>query len=127
VLKGVADRLRSGFRTTDLVARWGGEEFLVLMSGLPPTEKPARKEACDKLNRVREDIGASPIPLRTGAVSRVTISAGVAIFRHESLLDTLPPEEHAAALFEIADRRLRASKREGRNRVTCVDGPCPHT
>ena len=50
--------LRQSFRATDLICRWGGEEFMVLLPGLSPDVEEARAAACAKLRSVLAAIAA---------------------------------------------------------------------
>ena len=90
-----------------MAARYGGEEFAVIM----PRESPA--SALRALETLRKEVGNRDLRRRsTGeALGRVTISIGVAQRRRG---------EPAAAFLERADSALYASKREGRDRVTCA-------
>jgi diguanylate cyclase (GGDEF)-like protein len=101
VLQEVARLLADRARSTDLVARIGGEEFAVL---LPSTDAAgARLFADDLCARVRtHDFGDLP---------RVTASIGLAQFRPE------PGDDRGACLFSEADRALYAAKTAGRDRV----------
>lgn len=103
-LRSLAEALRAAVRHEDVVARWGGEEFVVL---LPETR------AADALARI-EDVRkalerAIPLTTRTGTALGITASAGVAAWPG----DGLEVDEVLAA----ADRRLYAAKLAGRNRV----------
>lgn len=102
VLAVTAERLREAARRTDLVARLGGEEFLVLM---PATELPAALAAAERLlERLRAR------PCEAGGLSLgVTASAGVAVARADD------PEAQAA--LRRADLALYRAKSQGRDRV----------
>ncbi len=105
VLRQVADLLRSLMRTTDTVARWGGEEFVVV---LRETERAAVGAAVE---RIRAAVAAHPISLPCGTTIRVTCSLG---FVPVSLGDAgaALPWDRA---MDMADRCLYAAKRAGRN------------
>lgn len=101
VLVEVATRLQDCLRLEDDVARWGGEEFLVL---LPATDA---RGAATTAERLRCHVSTSPIPLDGGVTVPVTISIGCAS----------GGSEHAEQLLRRADRALYAAKGDGRNRV----------
>lgn len=105
VLRQVADLLRTLMRTTDTVARWGGEEFVVV---LRETERAAVGAAVE---RIRAAVAAHPISLPCGTTIRVTCSLG---FVPVSLGDAgaALPWDRA---MDMADRCLYAAKRAGRN------------
>jgi diguanylate cyclase (GGDEF)-like protein len=110
-LRQVASALRDHVREHDLVARTGGEEFVVLMARASSTEVQA---AAERLRRAIEDL-ALPHDGLDGR-HRVTISIGLAL---------APDADHAPAhaLLEAADRALYRAKGEGRNRcATAADG-----
>jgi two-component system, cell cycle response regulator len=100
-LRVVAGVLRAGTRSGDLVARTGGEEFLVAMPGTGSNEIQAIAE------RLRRAIAEYPWPFR-----KVTASFGVA-----TASIAAAGRDHDAVL-EAADAALYESKRAGRNRVT---------
>jgi diguanylate cyclase (GGDEF)-like protein len=105
VLKGVATILQQGCREQDIVCRYGGEEFTIL---LPNTELSA---AQDLAERLRSAIELQQFYHRNNSVS-VTCSFGVSTLR-----STVPP-----SLVELADRALYEAKRTGRNCVIAC--PC---
>ncbi|MFC3533269.1 diguanylate cyclase [Vogesella facilis] len=99
VLQFVAGILQHGVRETDLAARFGGEEFLLL---LPDTAPQHGLQLADKL---RASIAAATVPL----VGRVTVSIGLAAATADDA------DEDAAV--RRADQALYAAKHAGRNRV----------
>src|SRR3954470_7141330 len=102
VLQHIAERLRSLVRDCDLICRYGGEEFCVL---LPQTNLEAAKQAGE---RYRKMIETSPC----GSIS-VTVSVGVSSIK----LGAKTPLE----LLDQADKALYGAKRSGRNRVVGWD------
>ncbi|HEX6086152.1 MAG TPA: GGDEF domain-containing protein [Thermoanaerobaculia bacterium] len=105
-LRVVADVLRNATRVSDLTARWGGEEFVVVFVETPFTDAAAR------LERIRTELAATELPGLDPAM-RITFSAGVA--RHPGD----GADEHD--LIAVADRRLLQAKALGRNRVVHDD------
>ena len=101
VLRVFADALRANVRETDVLARWGGDEFLLLLSDMEP------HSAQTLLERTREAIAALPVPNAPPGL-RLSMSAGLALhLPHSSPQETL----------ERADQALYAAKDQGRNRV----------
>lgn len=111
VLVEVARRLRAALRETDLVARLGGEEFLVVM---PDTDRHEAEQAAERLRRAIAD---APLLAPTRGISlSVTVSIGVAMSNGRGL-----PRNSAdavRALIDNADQALYAAKAHGRNQVT---------
>lgn len=107
VLIEVARRLTENLRMTDLLARIGGEEFLV---ALPQTTLAEAQRVAERLRSV---VGDRPIRLPSGGSLRVTVSIGVSVCRPEEA-QSLP----VADLVDRADRALLSSKTSGRNLVT---------
>jgi diguanylate cyclase (GGDEF)-like protein len=104
VLKEIARLLVENVRGTDVVARYGGDEFVVLLA---ETSVQAAAQVAEKLrDRVKQSA------LAGGVVSGLTLSAGVAGSQGRE-----SPEQ----LFERADRALYAAKEGGRDRVV-TDG-----
>ena len=104
VLCSVAKCCLIGIRDIDIVGRYGGEEFGIL---LPET---AGHDAYNTAERLRQTIAETPTKTKRGSIA-VTISLGVA----EVTEDT--PD--LVSLFDHADQALYAAKQGGRNRV-CV-------
>jgi len=104
VLRMVCAVSRRCIRDVDILGRYGGEEFLVL---LPNTD---REEARMVAERIRHAVRAARAPV-PGDPLRVTVSLGVSVYGAETT--------HAQALVAAADAALYRAKRGGRNRV-CV-------
>jgi two-component system cell cycle response regulator len=106
VLKIFAARVKRALRGVDLMCRFGGEEFVVVM---PDTKMSVAKIIGERL---RATVAASPFLIEKGARAiTVTVSIGIA----ESAADDTPD-----ALFRRSDRALYQSKTAGRNRVTAA-------
>ena len=99
VLRHVAAVLKAALRESDFVARFGGEEFLLL---LPATSVD---DACRVGEKIRRAVEASP----TAAVGVVTMSIGLAMAQ--------PDHEDEDAAVRLADAMLYEAKRAGRNRL----------
>ena len=104
VLKVVADTLMATARENDIVARHGGEEFVMAIQGIDPAESLV---AAERLRTAIADI--------TRTQCKITASIGIAAFT---------PESHKREVSQIleemidhADRALYAAKKQGRNRV----------
>jgi diguanylate cyclase (GGDEF)-like protein len=113
VLREVAERLRGELRTTDVVGRVGGEEFLVLLPDTLP------EHALMLAQRMRARIAAMPIDA-DGHPVRVTVSIGV------SPIDSTDTSVEEA--FARADRALYLAKHNGRDAVRFEPGSgsgCP--
>lgn len=102
LLRGVAQRLRSAVRDNDLVARFGGDEFVVLMA-----ELASRDDAALVARKLIDAIGV-PFELDGGA-AHVGLSVGAAVFPGDG--------DDVRALLQAADSGLYAAKNGGRNRV----------
>jgi diguanylate cyclase len=102
VLKEVARVIKEQLRTQDLIARWGGEEFLVIL----PDTSIGRAEA--GAERIRTGLLAHHWQTPGGEEVELTISAGVSEFR---------PGDDLNAAINRADRALYRGKNNGRNRV----------
>lgn len=102
VLKHVGQLFMQNLRSTDLSARFGGEEFIVLMPATPLSK------AVMSVERLRSRVEDSAIELADGRRLSCTLSAGVAEWRHGLRLDEL---------IGFADKALYRAKHLGRNRV----------
>ena len=103
--------MNTNLRAVDLVARMGGEEFLIIM---PETKQCEAETAGKRLCNVIHD---TPIELPNKKFKlSVSISIGVALGGGNN-----GPRQSAAQLLDLADRALYGSKSEGRNRLTLID------
>lgn len=104
VLRGVAEVLRARVRGVDIVCRWGGEEFLIVLRecGLDAACSVAENLRAAISDRFCED------PVVQG---QLTMSLGVSEFR---------PEEHIDELLARADAAVYEAKKNGRDRVCCA-------
>lgn len=99
VLKHVAHTLKRSFRQSDIIIRWGGEEFFVF---LPDTDIVQAKRLAEKL---RDYFDKNKV----NDVTRITISVGVAC--------SYPSVMSFDELIELADKSLYHAKQNGRNQV----------
>jgi diguanylate cyclase (GGDEF)-like protein len=100
VIRVVASRLAAEIRATDLLGRYGGEEFaLVLLDAAVGSDLP---------ERLRQAIGDVPIQTRSGPLD-ITVSIG--------MTRLLPDDVDIAAPLARADQGLYEAKRNGRNQV----------
>jgi len=100
-LRVLAATCRASLRTSDIFARFGGEEFVILF---PETTLDGALSVTD---RVRDAIAAQAIQLPGGGTASITVSAGVA---------ELKPGESVEGLIRRADDALYEAKSSGRNR-----------
>ncbi|HET7269164.1 MAG TPA: two-component regulator propeller domain-containing protein [Oleiagrimonas sp.] len=103
VLAALVARCRDQLRTTDVLGRYGGEEFAVC---LPETELA---EALIIAERMRRHIGEADMATPSGPIG-VTVSIGVGALDPDT-------DPHLETLIARVDRSLYMAKREGRNRV----------
>jgi len=113
VLKSVARALAQGIRIEDILARFGGEEFVVLAREAAAAEAMALAERLRQLVEVAQTRWESGHDVPVGI--SVTVSVGVA---------QLGAEQTERDLFERADNAVYKAKKGGRNRVV-LSGPIP--
>ncbi|WPC05059.1 GGDEF domain-containing protein [Pseudomonas benzenivorans] len=101
VLKIIAGELRKRLRKIDFIARFGGEEFVLLLPSTPLAG------GLQLLETLREGIAACPFHFRGERVS-ITLSAGISAFA---------AGERSDQVLERADQALYRAKRGGRNRI----------
>jgi diguanylate cyclase (GGDEF)-like protein len=109
VLAQVAGVIKKQLRSNDVLSRYGGEEFVVLLS--QSDQKIAREIA----ERIRLRVGVFKMEFANKVIP-VTISIGVATFQPDKL-NRKPTADIAVILVKAADTALYAAKTNGRNRV----------
>lgn len=112
VLQAIARVCRETLRPTDIASRWGGEEFVVLLSGV------GAESAMQTAERLRAAIESSVV--RCGE-RRVPVTASIGVISSEA-----PDVAHdLERLLHLADAAMYLAKQEGRNRVATApaDGP----
>jgi len=104
LLRQLAERIQAELRYTDVPARYGGDEFVLLLPETPSNG------AADVAERIRDAMAGKPL-VYDGKQVRSTVSIGVASFPEDgSTLDSI---------VSRADRALYKAKHDGRNRVVC--------
>jgi diguanylate cyclase (GGDEF)-like protein len=102
VLEQLSRTFMANFRMEDIVCRYGGEEFLIVM---PET---TAETAFLRIDNLRQQLESSDLNV-TGAALRITLSAGIAVYPAEgSTIDEV---------VQKADQAMYRAKKEGRNRV----------
>ncbi|MCI0753357.1 PleD family two-component system response regulator [Teichococcus vastitatis] len=106
VLREVASRIRQDMRAVDVVARFGGEEFVVAMADV------SQEEALQAAERLRQIVEREVIATGHGDMLHISVSIGVALAQ---------PGETLSSLTRAADGALYRAKAAGRNRVEMAD------
>ena len=114
--------MRANLKQADLIARMGGEEFLVVV------QTDSKESAAKVAQRLCEVVRAEPVYLRGRDLQiPVTVSIGVAMGSDilcAKQLETKPEQEMlATALIDRADQALYGAKAEGRDTVTLSVAP----
>ena len=106
-LKHLAAILKGEVRTTDIVCRYGGEEFAMIF---PETHLNLAVKVAD---RIREEIQHSPVPLEDGEIN-LTASMGASVYMKTSVLDI-------DDFIDSVDKYLYEAKQSGRNCICHID------
>ena len=121
VLAKVADRIRASVGAGDIVSRWGGEEFAVIIRDIDNKFK-----VLDVAQRIRRNVSRRQIKAPDGSMVRVTCSIGVAPVDHavdelllakEDMIASVLVENVSDRVFDVANAHLKKAKSEGKNRV----------
>ena len=110
LLKLTVTCVQQGLRETDVFARYGGDEFVVL---LPQTSADGAFEVAE---RIRKTIAGMPLDTQGKKVS-TTVSIGIAAFPIHG--------DELAVVMNRADQAMYTSKQRGRNRCTVSGDPVP--
>ena len=103
VLRCVGEVMRAATRGEDIVCRYGGEEFTLILPGASLANAEARAMTISRhIAKLKMSLAGEPLP-------GITLSGGVAVFPDDG--DTLE------AVLQRADHALLRAKREGRNRI----------
>ncbi|MNQ56342.1 Response regulator PleD [compost metagenome] len=102
VLRGFANKLRDNLRQSDIICRWGGEEFILLLKDTSPEQARLLAE------KIRQQTAQGSFSYK-GASLHITTSIGLA---------ELHPDDSLSELLARTDRALYRAKQSGRNR-TC--------
>ncbi len=103
VLRELAKRLLIGYRDTDTIGRWGGEEFLIIL------DSNSVNELFHAANRARKLIASSPVIYQENRID-VTVTTGISWFDWKNPIGLIE-------LISSADNRLYQGKRRGKNIV----------
>ena len=107
VIRHVSKFLAEAGRSTDLVGRLGGDEFIILLQN-------PRDRAVQMLDRTRQQLQVSPLRKHDGGVVEVELSVGVASTAGASGFDL-------ELLMAAADGALYVAKDRGRHQVVCLE------
>lgn len=106
VLRTMVQAILAHMRKTDLVGRWGGEEFAIAMPGL------GLDAACILATSIRQTLADLPIVVNDHSVPGPTVSQGIATFPQHA--------PSASQLVDVADRALYDAKKQGRDKINAA-------
>ena len=114
----VAGRLKACVREADTLARFGGDEFVVLLSELGTQQDEATEQAAAIAEKIRSRLAETYVlraaPAAPAIMHHCTASIGVAVFHGR--------DEHQNAVIDGADAAMYRAKEEGRNRICFAPG-----
>lgn len=111
VLKAFAALIRQQLRSSDVLARFGGEEFSVLLINSPETN------ALEVAERIRCELANNPIAISNDQQLKVTVSIGLALLKNHAAKAV---DDVALRLVDAADQALYKAKHAGKNQVQCA-------
>ena len=111
VLQHVARLLVESLRQTDVVARYGGEEIVILLPHTPPVE------TCEVAERLRRTIAETPVTITDHRGCKTDLTVTVSI----GCAGISPEDDTAESLLQRADQGMYQAKQQGRNKVVRFD------
>jgi diguanylate cyclase (GGDEF)-like protein len=118
-IREVASRIDSQVRDSDAAARFGGDEFVVLLPGA------GAAQATQAAQRIMRAVSAAPVDLAPGAGRTLTLSVGIAVYVPAASAGASPAEgefrSRAEQLLAEADAALYRAKAAGRNQLALAD------
>jgi diguanylate cyclase (GGDEF)-like protein len=103
VLRGVAECMQQAVRSEDVVCRYGGEEFVIILPEI------SRELALERADAIRRSVGNLRVKYRGEALRQISISVGLTMYPE--------PARDAADLLRMADQALYEAKHAGRDRI----------
>jgi len=107
VLREVADVFRRCVRSEDIVCRYGGEKFVIILPEITP------EMAFERAEKIRVEVGAVRVRLRGEVLREVTISIGIAMYPQSG--------DFLDQILRVADRSLYEAKHRGRNQTVFAE------
>ena len=101
VLQYLSNKMKLFFRESDIIGRWGGEEFIIILKEI------SAEDLLNKAEKLRQDVESFTIDLDRATTS-LTISIGIAMFTNQT---------DKEQIINNADKALYKAKNEGRNKV----------
>ena len=111
VLKGVSEIMQESVRADDILIRWGGEEFLIVLKNIPI------QKILEVANKIRKSVEMHPFQVQGGTTVWITVSMGIVFLPFFSSDPKLMTFEN---IITIADIALYNSKEHGRDMATFV-------
>ena len=111
VLRSVAELIRAQLRQIDVIARFGGEEFAVVLGAA------GVNKAVEVAERIRKVVSETPFESPSGKTADITLSIGIATLQAQA---GSAADEYVTRLVKTADEALYQAKLGGRNQVRCA-------
>ena len=111
ILKGVAEIMQNSVRVDDILIRWGGEEFLIVLKNIPMTK------IIEVVKKIRKSIEMHPFEVQNGVTIWITVSMGIVSLPFFASDPKLLTFENIVTLADLA---LYNSKENGRDMATFV-------